>query len=146
MSVNITVTISEETPDAAWFQLARLAESVLNNQKDVDNTSNVKVASEPDSQSTPKPANEKAPAKSRVVTKKAAPEPAAEPEADAPAEDASVDRDAIVSQITSVYRDGDDDTKAKIVAWRNSCGVKLLRDLKPEHMPSAVKFLREIIQ
>lgn len=146
MSVTITITIIEDDQNLAWFRLQELAQSVSNNHKTVDTTTKPETISLSDSHSTPAAAPEKAPAKPRVSAKKAAPEPTPEPEVSEPEDTTSVDRDAIVSKITSVYRDGDDSMKAKIVEWRNSCGVKLLRDLKPEHMPSAEKFLREIVQ
>jgi hypothetical protein len=131
--------------DEAFAKLEKLAKPSTNNLKTVDTITNDAVDLSTASTSTSKPAAEKA-AKPRVASKKAAPEPASEPETSEPEEAPSVDRDTIVSQITAVYRDGDDATKAKIVEWRNSCGVKLLRDLKPEHMPSAQKFLHEIMQ
>lgn len=159
MGVVITITIDEETSGAAWAQLQMVANSVMNNQTSVDSLTKVsKSESSTDTQDNAKVESREAPAES---PKKAAGrrKATAAPEAEAAKDDTpappdtktepkpdAAERDAIVTAITQAYREGDDAMKAKIVEWRNSVGVKLLRDLTAEHVPAGRKFLKDLSQ
>lgn len=50
----------------------------------------------------------------------------------------------VVDQLTALYQGGDAETRNRIKSWRDSQGLKLLRDLAAKHVPSALQFLDEL--
>lgn len=50
----------------------------------------------------------------------------------------------IVARLTEVYKLGTTETKARIVDWRNSHGLKYLKDLSDAHLASAVDLLKTL--
>ncbi len=85
------------------------------------------------------------PKKGKAATPEPDPEPEPEEEPDPELEADGPSIDDYREQLTLLYQGGDADTRAKIKAWRDEQGIKLLRDLNDTHLAAAQAFLEELV-